>query len=640
MSSPTWTTSSPPVAPDWFVPSSFDFDLYPTAKIEPKDEGIWGNARLKSSTKSGTVQVTYTLHDDEYITFYSAFQTTLRYGRRWFIALIPTGLGLQWMYCRISEPYQASPLGGSGWTLTMKMEIRRRATGSSTGLGGAGGFPGAPPPAPPTPPPPLPSHASVVLYEDYFDGTSTDIWNHTPNTIYGFHPYGHNVSNMKIDGAGFLVPNYTDNPSAQPAAMIKDFQDGSHRVQIPVKQYVRMEQTATLNKAYSASTYPISLAFGSRVGVEFSFEVYDSIGNNIIAVWVIRMLRPDGSADFRTSYWSRNGSNPGLWDVVNYDHTIPNPAATHSLAITVGNGLLTIENLTSVIATHTVPNINSDGKLLSVIRACYANDPTVPPPPYDLFKIAHTRFTTWDAGVVPPPLVGAPPPPPPPPPPAPPAVNATVQCRTTISANLQVGTSTLPGPRVTSFTNQTTQIVATNNQVISGKRFPTGSFTTSSCILINSGVTGVQIRDCDFQQSRGNACIELYGDHCTIEYNNIKHGNRGVLGSGSGCHDNLVQKNVLDDFSNGVFPQSTALEFDNTTNNVVRDNLVYGTSYHSDSVSFYQSSGCKFMGNYIEVTMATGDSHSDNSAAMTMGDAGGGDPGHDNYIAGNVFKQI
>jgi hypothetical protein len=151
------------------------------------------------------------------------------------------------------------------------------------------------------------------------------------------------------------------------------------------------------------------------------------------------------------------------------------------------------------------------------------------------------------------------------------------------------------------------------------------------CIVIT--VPNVIVRDSDIGPCEGNANIEISGagTNALIEYNSIHDGARGVLASG--VTGTLTQFNNFNQFHGPKF-KGTAIEYDNTDGGTIKNNLVTGNAYASDAVSGFQSSNMQIINNTINVNIAE-----PSAAAFTMGDAAGGDPGHNNYVAGNIVYQ-
>jgi len=207
-------------------------------------------------------------------------------------------------------------------------------------------------------------------------------------------------------------------------------------------------------------------------------------------------------------------------------------------------------------------------------------------------------------------------PPPPPPPPPPPTVTA--------------------GPRVGSFTTSS-PITVQSGQTVSALRITTTGDT--ACIIIPPGASGWLIEDCDLDNGSGTAnVIECQGSNGTIQYNNTKNGGRGILCYGAANVD--VFANAAEGFERTGGGLGSALEMDYCTGVTAEKNSVAGSNYGSDAVSFFQSSFSRLVGNTINVDIAN-----PYGAAFTMGDmipiseGGSGDPGHDNYVAGNDVRQ-
>lgn len=209
----------------------------------------------------------------------------------------------------------------------------------------------------------------------------------------------------------------------------------------------------------------------------------------------------------------------------------------------------------------------------------------------------------------PPASVGPPPPAPPPPPPPAPSTDA-------------------PGARVSTFT-VSQPITAVSNQTISAVRINT---TSGPCITVPAGVNNVTIVDCDLQRGRGEGNIIVHGSNVTILHCNITDGNRGVLVDGGA--NVVTRKCVFTTFNASPFPRGTACEYDRVNGGEITENHFFGSSYPSDVISCYESSNLRLTGNYGDVNIAE-----PSSAAFTMGDSTTGNPGSNNYVAGNYIKQ-
>jgi hypothetical protein len=191
-----------------------------------------------------------------------------------------------------------------------------------------------------------------------------------------------------------------------------------------------------------------------------------------------------------------------------------------------------------------------------------------------------------------------------------------------------------PGPRVATFT-VSGPITAVSGQVISGVRIQNPG---GACITIPAGATGVVVRDSDIGPCGGGGNVVVHGAGAVVEYNNIHEGGRGLY---VGNTTNVtVRKNKIHGPFRGIScghasPDfcSHNLEFADVTNSTADGNEIRGTMA-TDAVSMWQSSGMKLINNDIDVTIT----HI-HAASFTMGDSLSGNPGRDNYIAGNVVRQ-
>jgi hypothetical protein len=191
------------------------------------------------------------------------------------------------------------------------------------------------------------------------------------------------------------------------------------------------------------------------------------------------------------------------------------------------------------------------------------------------------------------------------------------------------------GPRIGAFT-ASGPITATSGQVIEGVRI---SNTNGPCIVIPSGATNVVVRDSDIGPCAGDASIVVQANGATLENNFVHEGRRGIL---------VVRANnvsVLNNKVHGPFAGnscgtnnpshcSSAIQLDNVNNSIVQGNQVRGNNFGSDAVSVYESSSIRLVGNDIDVNIAWM-----HAAGFTMGDSTSGNPGRDNYVAGNVVRQ-
>ncbi|MCW5635512.1 MAG: right-handed parallel beta-helix repeat-containing protein [Rubrivivax sp.] len=183
------------------------------------------------------------------------------------------------------------------------------------------------------------------------------------------------------------------------------------------------------------------------------------------------------------------------------------------------------------------------------------------------------------------------------------------------------------GPRVSTFT-ASGPITASMGQLISGVRItnPNGP-----CITIPAGATGVVVRDSDIGPCGGNANIFIEGANATVEYTFVHHGNRGVMAHRTSGTTTRFSR--FDTFYGPKF-NGTAIEYDYMASGRIEGNVVRGSNYASDAISVFESSNMTLVNNDIDINVAE-----PSAAAFTMGDATNGNPGANNYVAGNIVKQ-
>ena len=188
-----------------------------------------------------------------------------------------------------------------------------------------------------------------------------------------------------------------------------------------------------------------------------------------------------------------------------------------------------------------------------------------------------------------------------------------------------------PGPRVTSFTT-VGPIAAAAGQVIAGVRIANPG---GPCITI--AAANVTVRDSELGPCGGEGSIVVTGPGALIEHVRVTSSTRGVFVRGSGA---MLRKSVF----TGPYANlcgdprpghcSHAIEFQDATGGTIDGNQVRGSNYKTDAVSFYQSSGMRLVNNDIDVQI-----DEPSGAAFTMGDSTTGNPGRDNYVAGNLVRQ-
>ncbi|MFO1268704.1 MAG: right-handed parallel beta-helix repeat-containing protein [Rubrivivax sp.] len=180
---------------------------------------------------------------------------------------------------------------------------------------------------------------------------------------------------------------------------------------------------------------------------------------------------------------------------------------------------------------------------------------------------------------------------------------------------------------MTSFT-ASAPITASAGQVISGVRIQNPS---GPCITVPAGATNVVIRDSDIGPCGGNANIFIEGADATVEYTYVHNGNRGVMAHRTSGTTTRFSR--FDTFYGPKF-NGTAIEYDYMSSGRIEGNAVRGSNYASDAISVFESSHMVLVDNDVDIDIAE-----PTAAAFTMGDASHGNPGGDNYVAGNMIRQ-
>lgn len=210
-----------------------------------------------------------------------------------------------------------------------------------------------------------------------------------------------------------------------------------------------------------------------------------------------------------------------------------------------------------------------------------------------------------------PPVEPPPPPPPPPvePPPAPPPSGAAA------------------GPRVSTFT-PSGAIVATAGQVISGLAI---SNPGGDCVRVT--VPNVTIRDSRIGPC-GRAAVVVTGGaaNTTIEYASVTGAGMGVYADGA---SNLtVRKVVFNSLTRIGEKYAHATEVSHVAGGLIEGNEYLG-SFPNDVLSGYESSDIQYLNNLFDISQLD----EPTGAAFTMGDSTTGNPGRNNYVAGNIVRR-
>lgn len=196
-------------------------------------------------------------------------------------------------------------------------------------------------------------------------------------------------------------------------------------------------------------------------------------------------------------------------------------------------------------------------------------------------------------------------------------------------------TGTAAGPRVATFT-ASGPITASSGQVISGLRI---SNPNGACITIPPGSANVTVRDSDIGPCAGDASILVQGAGAVIEHNFVHEGRRGVYvthTSNATVRANKVHGPFAGNSCGTSNPShcSSAIQFDAVQTGEADGNEIRGSNYGSDALSMFESSGMRLVNNDIDVNIGWKD-----AAPFTMGDSTTGNPGRDNYVAGNTVRQ-
>ncbi len=197
------------------------------------------------------------------------------------------------------------------------------------------------------------------------------------------------------------------------------------------------------------------------------------------------------------------------------------------------------------------------------------------------------------------------------------------------------GSATSAGPRVAAFT-ASGPITADTGQVISGLRI---SNPNGSCVTIPPGATNVTVRDSDIGPCGGDASVLVQGPGALIEHNFVHEGRRGIYvthTSNATGRANKVHGPFAGNSCGTSNPShcSSAIQFDAVQTGEADGNEIRGSHYGTDALSAFESSGMRLVNNDIDVSISAPD-----AAPFTMGDSTTGNPGRDNYVAGNTVRQ-
>lgn len=183
------------------------------------------------------------------------------------------------------------------------------------------------------------------------------------------------------------------------------------------------------------------------------------------------------------------------------------------------------------------------------------------------------------------------------------------------------------GPRVTAFT-PSGPIVAAAGQVIAGLQI---SNPGGDCVRIT--VPNVTVRDSMIGPC-GRAAVVVTGgpSGVVIEHNTVTDAGMGAYVDGA---SNLtVRRNRFNTLRRIGEKYAHATEVSHVQGGLIEGNEYIG-SFPNDVLSGYESSGIQYLGNLFDVSQLD----EPTGAAFTMGDSTTGNPGRDNYVAGNIVRR-
>lgn len=184
------------------------------------------------------------------------------------------------------------------------------------------------------------------------------------------------------------------------------------------------------------------------------------------------------------------------------------------------------------------------------------------------------------------------------------------------------------GVRVSSFT-PSGPITASAGQVISGLAI---SNPNGDCVRIQSAAN-VTIRDSKIGPC-GRAAVVVSGGAAgaVIEHNTITDSGMGAYVIGAS--NVTVRKNVFNTLRRIGEKYAHATEITHVDGGLVEGNEYLG-SFPNDVLSGYESSNIRYLNNLFDISQLD----EPTGAAFTMGDSTTGNPGSNNYVAGNIVRR-
>lgn len=209
---------------------------------------------------------------------------------------------------------------------------------------------------------------------------------------------------------------------------------------------------------------------------------------------------------------------------------------------------------------------------------------------------------------------------------------ATQQCRVRVTVKKTVDTPTPPpptsttaGPRVSTFT-PSGPIVATAGQVISGLSI---SNPNGHCITVSA--PNVVIKDSKIGPC-GRAAVVVNASGLVMEHNSVSNSGMGVVANDTS--NVTIRKNVFNSLTRIGERYAHATELIRVNGGTVDGNEYLG-SFPNDVLSGYESSNIKYLNNLFDISQLD----ESTGAAFTIGDSTTGNPGSNNYVAGNIVRR-
>jgi hypothetical protein len=172
-------------------------------------------------------------------------------------------------------------------------------------------------------------------------------------------------------------------------------------------------------------------------------------------------------------------------------------------------------------------------------------------------------------------------------------------------------------------------ITATSGQVISGLAI---SNPNGDCVRIQ-GASNVTIRDSKIGPCGRSAVVITGGaTGAVVEHNSVTDAGMGAYAVDAS--NITIRKNVFNSLKRIGEKYAHATEITRVNGGVVDGNQYLG-SFPNDVLSGYESSNIQYLNNVFDISQLD----EPTGAAFTMGDSTSGNPGSNNYVAGNVVRR-